>query len=217
MTEVEEKTEFEFSELSDCAKDKAREQYRGGNYPEYDWWDSVYEDATRMGALMGVHINTTTRKTRLGRDIHEIDISFSGFWSQGDGASFAGGYQYVPDAIGKIKAECNDEELLRIASELTILQLTRRLQGKHFFGATVTKSGRFSHSGGMDANVNVEDEDEDEDITGLEEDVTRLMRDFADWIYRQLKDEYDYLTSDECIDQYLNDSDDLYDEDGRII
>lgn len=39
---------FEFSELSDSAKEKARQWYREGAL-DYEWWDGVYEDAKRIG------------------------------------------------------------------------------------------------------------------------------------------------------------------------
>ena len=41
-------TLYEFNELSDTAKEKAREWYRGGAL-DYDWWDSIYDDAKRIG------------------------------------------------------------------------------------------------------------------------------------------------------------------------
>jgi hypothetical protein len=220
MTEVEEKTEFEFSELSDSAKETARNEYRSGDHLWYDWWDCIYEDAVRMGTLIGINISMTTR---LGRDrktaVHDIDIFFSGFYSQADGASFEGHYRYAPEAVANVVSETTDEELLRIAQELTLLQLTRRLQGLESFSATIRTSGNYSHSGTMNVKVNSEDED-DEYINmseDLEDDVTRLMRNFADWIYKQLEAEHDFLTSDEYIDERLNEGDDMFDEDGAII
>jgi hypothetical protein len=39
---------FEFYELSEDAKEKAREWYREGAL-DYEWWDSVYEDAENIG------------------------------------------------------------------------------------------------------------------------------------------------------------------------
>jgi hypothetical protein len=62
--------------------------------------------------------------------------------------------------------------------------------------------------------------DDDQDVVkmndeGLEDDVTQLMRDFADWIYKNLEAEHDYLTSDECIDQYL--AEEKFDADGDMI
>lgn len=39
---------YDFDELSDKAKEKARDWYREGAL-DYDWWDSTYEDAERIG------------------------------------------------------------------------------------------------------------------------------------------------------------------------
>ena len=41
-------TIYKFDELSDKAKEKARDWYREGAL-EYDWWDGVYEDAKNIG------------------------------------------------------------------------------------------------------------------------------------------------------------------------
>jgi hypothetical protein len=204
MTEIEEQTEFTFDELDESAKDKARDKVRYDNVND-EWWDFVYEDAVRMGALIGINISKTDHH-RKGRKSHQsIDISFSGFCSQGDGASFEGDYWFVPDALLKVQAETSDEELLRIAQELLLLQLGRRMRGLEPFSATITTSGRYSHSGTMSVTVEADD---DQDVVkmndeGLEDDVTQLMRDFADWIYKNLEAEHDYLTSDECIDERL--------------
>ncbi len=65
-------TMYKFSELSDKAKDKAREHLIE-RVTMFDWWDMVYED-------------WTDKLSKLGFD--NADIRFSGFWSQGDGASF---------------------------------------------------------------------------------------------------------------------------------
>lgn len=215
MTEVEEKTEFTFDELSERAKDKARDEYRSDGYLDYEWWDTIYEDAVHMGELIGIEIGTTTcfnkDKKPIGLD---IDIFFSGFSSQGDGASFKGSYSYEPDAVQKVQAECNDEELIRIAQELTLLQLTRRLRGLSKFSAVITTHGYGSHSAIMQVEV-YEYEDEGEAAT-IEDDVTQLMRDFADWIYDQLEDEYDYLMSDEYVDELLNDGM-VFNEEGSTI
>ena len=70
---------YSFDELSEQAKEKAREWFRAGTL-DYEWWDGVFEDAKRVGALIGIGID---------------DIRFSGFWSQGDGASLSGTYTYA--------------------------------------------------------------------------------------------------------------------------
>jgi hypothetical protein len=42
---------------------------------DYHWWDSTYDDFIRVAAAFGI-------------PVAKDNISFSGFWSQGDGASF---------------------------------------------------------------------------------------------------------------------------------
>ena len=216
MTEVEEKTEFTFDELDESAKDKARDAVRYDNV-EDEWWDSVYEDAVRMGGLLGIHISSTPHTTPKGRTYTTTDISFSGFCSQGDGASFVGNYRFVPDALLKIQQETTDEELIRIAQELVLLQLGRRMRGLEPFSATIsTSSSNYSHSMTMRVELVMDDdstEDIEPDLIGLERGLTQLMRDFADYIYSQLEAEHDYLTSDECIDEHLNEC--KFDEDGN--
>jgi len=41
-------TSYQFDELSDKAKEVARDWFRDGNL-DYDWWSSTYEDAARIG------------------------------------------------------------------------------------------------------------------------------------------------------------------------
>lgn len=198
-----------FDQLSDEAKEKARENERRHmlDYDWWDWWDCVYEDAVRIGSLMGIEID---ERTRPGRKEPELSIYFSGFGSQGDGASFEGTYTPKPDAIKAIQNETNDEELLRIATELTVLQVVAKLSGHGLRGARIKTQGRYAHSGGMYVEVH---DDLGEYV--CEEPLTDLMRAFADWIYRSLECESEYLTSDECIDERLRDE--TFDEDGDII
>ena len=203
-----------FDELDESAKDKARDAARYDNVQD-EWWYCVYEDAVRMGALLGIHISSTPHTTSKGRTYTSTDISFSGFSSQGDGASFVGSYRFAPDALLKIQQETTDEELIRIAQELLLLQLGRRMKSLEPFSATIsTSSSNYSHSMTMRVDVHFDDEEE-VTMESIEDSVTQLMRDFADYIYSQLEAEHDYLTSDECIDQYL--AEEKFDADGDMI
>jgi len=58
-------------------------------YPEYDWWDLEFECFKEDLATRGIVIGTDIRgKNRKGETILEPAISFSGFYSQGDGLAF---------------------------------------------------------------------------------------------------------------------------------
>lgn len=74
MPETIEITVYKFIELEGRAKDKASEKLREW-ITNHDWWEGVYECAKEDGAKRGFEIE---------------DIRFSGFWSQGDGASWTG-------------------------------------------------------------------------------------------------------------------------------
>jgi len=98
---------YSYDELSDDAKEKARDWYRGGAF-DFEWWfDAVY-DAKQIGALMGIDID---------------EVYFSGFWSQGDGACFTGEYRYKKGSVAAIKKEFpTDKELHYIAENLAAIQ-----------------------------------------------------------------------------------------------
>ena len=207
-----EQTEFKFSELSDTAKQNARNNFTSRDCPYDDWWDSVYEDANRIAKILGLDIEST-RVLKSGGTVLDIDINFSGFWSQGDGASFRGRYCFNPKAVDEINAYCNDAELIRIATEITGMQITQRLRGNEFFGAAISTSGNYSHPGSM--KLDIDDWGIDEIGAPDEEQLLRLMRDFADWIYRSLETEHDYLTSNEIVDEAL--AEDIFDEYGNSL
>lgn len=183
---------YTYDELDDLAKEKARQWWAQHVFEDSCDWEFVYEDADRMAELMGISINTRAGKR------HEPCIWFSGFSSQGDGACFEGSYRYKKGAVKAIKAECNDEELIRIATEL------QAVQRRNFYRlyATCKHTGHYSHSGCM--SVDVEDsENQYRDLGDAEEEIRQLMRDFADWIYERLSDEYDYQTSDEAVEESI--------------
>ncbi len=47
---------YQLNELTEDAKETAREWYRGGAL-DYEWYDSVYEDAKTIAGLMGINID----------------------------------------------------------------------------------------------------------------------------------------------------------------
>lgn len=205
---------YSFKDLADKAKETARDKFRYSfDYLHYDWWDDVYEDANQVAKILGLDIETT-RATKTGKKVNTIGITFSGFCSQGDGASFEGSYRYNPEAAQQIAAYCpEDTELIRIASELTAMQTAQRLRSLEYFRATITQGGHYSHPWTM--NFGIHDYGDDEIGTPDEDQFAQLMRDFADWIYKALENEYDHLMSDEVVDGYLEQE--KFDESGAIV
>ena len=194
---------FKYSELSEQAQSTARDWYRNDGDLGYNWWESVYEDASQAAALVGIDI---------AEGKHGQAIFFSGFSSQGDGASFEGKYNYRKAAVKAIKAFApKDGELLRIAKAL------QEVQRQHFYHLTASakQRGHYNHSGCMAVEVS-HNEDMYRDIGSAEDDVTQLLRDFADWIYKQLENEYEFQISDEQVVDIVESNQYDFDEFGNI-
>jgi hypothetical protein len=212
--EVEEKTVFRFDELSDEAKEQARNDWRTSGHHD-QWWDHIHEGAITIAQHMDIEIDRPT----LGGHIR-TSIYFSGFSSQGDGACYAGDYRYQPGCLQAITEHApEDAELHRIARELTAIQITARLRLKTTLTAKIRTEGTYCHSGTMKAEVKLaSDSSWPFDINVPDDLETRMLnafRAFADWIYGQLKAEDEYLNSDEYIDECLAEHE--FDEDGGML
>lgn len=210
MSEVADKTEFTYAELSPQAKERALEQARSREQ-HFDWWGSTYGDAVRIGALLGIDIAT--------KHSHHPSIYFSGFCSQGDGACYTGHYsQPAHDVVAAVTEHApQDTELKRIAEGLTVLQVTARMKYGGHVSAIVTTSGNYCHSGTMNVEVDFHEDVELSQMGGIDADLTQLLRDFADWIYERLEAENDYMYSEEYIAEGFEANDNKFDEDGVMI
>jgi hypothetical protein len=220
MSKVIEVEVFKYDELSDSAKEKARNWYIEGM--DYEWWEGVYESVKEDGYELGFCVD---------------DIRFSGFWSQGDGASWTGQVdvrqwleKHGPDSIG-VSAWC------------ALIQ--EDVVSKHI---QVTQSGHYSHHETM-GFANVEDhtdeftDDWQMELTsifkGMEvqhlfdiivtddtcpyknvDDITTAIaisaKDYAKDIYIRLREEYEYLCSEEMMMDHFECNDYHFDEDGRL-
>ena len=165
------------------------EKYREINV-NYKWWDSTYDDFNRICEILGIEL-----------DRHEP--SFSGFWCQGDGASFTGDFspRHILDAPEKMRTYASkDEELHRIADKLADLNLIYLAK---FWGRISRSNSLYVHSNTMISEIEIWDEEEgfwSQDVFDIvESEFQQLMRDLADWLYSTLDREYDHLTSDEAV------------------
>ena len=208
---VTEETLYKFDELSDEAKDVARQWWRDASTHD-EFWEFVYEDAATIASLMGLDIRQKPVKTMGGTTRYEPAIWFTGFWSQGDGACFEGRWEHKPDALEKVKEHAPlDERLHAIAAALS----DPRLRGLY---ADIKHTGRHCHEYSMDISVGVRDVGDDfvEAATSEEDAVKEPLRDFARWIYKMLEAEYDYQNSNEQVDEMLTGNDYEFTEDGKI-
>lgn len=179
---------YEYKELSDKAKEKARAWFTK-DYPDYDWWEPTYNDAKDMAKLLGIEID---------------DIYFSGFYSQGDGACFKGTFR--PEDVKTV-----EEFLENYPEEKTVLVLYERIckvKCPEDCRVNISVSGMYSHSHSMRIDPSEEMECDEE------RDLLSCLRAFADWIYKTLETDYEYLISTENVEEELNGNEYLFLEDG---
>lgn len=183
---------YEFEELSDEAKEKAREWFRSGHEFDHEY---IIEDVKNIGELMGISID---------------NVYYSGFWSQGDGACFEGSYKYAKDSVKAVKEYApNDTELHNIAIGL------QETQRSHFYGLTanVKHRGRCYHE--LCTAIDVYNRDGYHANEKAEEEVSESLRLFMKWIYKKLEEQYEYEQTDEYVDECISINEYEFTEDGE--
>ena len=134
----------------------------------------------------------------LGFDVDSRDIQFSGFCSQGDGASFTGPYKYGKCSAKKIREYApQDAALHEIADTLQALQ-KRNFYSLH---ASVTRNHSiYVHENTIFCGYVERDSDNYQGPTSdAEETLTDCAHDLCHWLYARLEKEYDWLMSDESL------------------
>lgn len=210
--ETTQRTLYAFSELSDRAKEKARDWWRECEANDFDH-ECVYEDAATIGALFGLNIRQKPVKLMNGNTRYTPAIFYSGFSSQGDGACFEGAYSYAKGAAKAVKAYApKDKELHSIVDRL------QAVQKRSFYriSASTAHRGRYYHSGCMEVSVEIDAVNRQTISSDDEEEVIQCLRDFADWVYSRLNAEWDYIMSDENVDEAIAINGYEFDASGRI-
>lgn len=167
------------------------EKYRECNI-HHDWWDGVYEMFIEDMEQIGVQVQ-------------KDGIWFSGFWSQGDGAAFAGRVHDWAKAfkhIGLLPSlffYYDNIEYMRFNS---IAPRNNRM--------------RFDYCFDIQEACPYDEDDEplqyslwylmrpsNKDLDDLEDKLREVFEEAASKLYKDLEAEYNYLTDDEQIIEYI--------------
>lgn len=182
--------------ITDERKAALIERYRDINVDFDDWFDYIYDHF--IEDMKAKHIVAENPQ-------------FSGFWSQGDGASFTG---YVSSADTKTFIEDNGlagdfpavMRLLEHGGTFTIMFIrgsNRHYVHENTVHADISYADNFVHvlssDTFRDTIITAWDRELDGEYTRLAEAVTTILRDHCRDLYDRLKKEYDYLTSDEAV------------------
>ena len=156
-------------------------------HPYDGWYEHTIEDFV------------TNILPHFGLDVSYKDVSFTGFWSQGDGASFTGLFYLSDVNPADLRSSCPTEaELHDLAEELAELaEAHPEIQG------SVTRlSSLYSHSNTMvigewSSNDGYCNEDTEAfEAADAESALIRIYRELADWLYSRLEDEYNFQLAD---------------------
>jgi len=189
---------WEYDKAPKDVQEKAVEKWQEDFHTrqDTDWSEYTIEDAEQIAEILGITIDSRPSRS------NEPCIYWSGFSSQGGGACFEGSYAYKKGAAKEIRQHApQDEELHRIANRL------QQLQAKAFYQLTATSkhTGHYSHSHSTTIDVyRIHPRTQDDlDASDYEEPLAQLLRDFMDWIYKRLEEEYNYQGSEEAAKEIL--------------
>ena len=187
---------YSIDELDDRAKEEAREWYREGAL-DWDWYTDTIECFTELAQAFGFTVDAD-------------EVVFSGFCSQGDGASFKGTYKYNPNMFADVFAKIAPD---RADFREILFKLACMHSRCGNVTVNITRDNSHScHEMTMRASA---DDCAEADIIDAEVNVLDVARDLARWLYRTLEREHDYLLSDECVDEAMRANEYTFTKDGE--
>ena len=185
---------YEITELEGTARQRALDWLREGL--DYEWYDFVFEDSKKCASILGIEIDK---------------IYFSGFYSQGDGACFNGRFSYAKGWKKALKAYAPiDAELLRIGQRLQDIQKPFMYQ----ITGAIESNDRYYRTSCGSADINGRFADVPDSVI---DDLTECFSNFADWIYKNLSAEWEYLTSEEQLIENALCNEYMFDSEGRVV
>lgn len=225
INESEEEKSYSFNELSPEAQREALDNYRDINVEHPDWHDYVIDEFKEE------------MKEKFGFEVD--DVRYSGFYSQGDGASFTGEAidkaLFLKNALGVTSSsdvfdneeDSEEDELRSLIGDLRNIGFDNRERLKAddlYFNVRRQHGSRYVHENTIDGDVDADewdlDDDDERDFDGFVQDLERKTTEWAREqsrdLYRRLEDEYEAQTSDEAVEDTLIDNDYTFNEEGRI-
>jgi len=193
ITEI---TLYSFTELDDHIKKRLIEEYRSQLTVDFDpVIEGFAEDMAAYGAT-------------------DVDVNWSGFYSQGDGACFTAGFDTVKLLSSLYKYDSDYDKLInRIKDCIYNVKVSAVRCGQHY---------HYSHSNTVKACITCDNWDDltehhQEQLEGLETYLTEWVRSECRSLYDSLEAHYGECTSDEFMAEDLNGLGDVYTKTGNQV
>lgn len=172
-------------------REQLLEEHRYINVKFDDWWDFVYSDFKEDMREVGIDVRR---------------MYFTGFWSQGDGACFEG---RLDDASKYLDHHHKDQyPMIRKLLEHGGGLYVRCEHRGHYYHENCTEfwvdadtlTGMLDQPTEFHEQIAEQWQDQlDRELDDFERDVIEQWRTYMQDLYRKLKEEYDYLVSDEAV------------------
>ena len=193
MPKIIEKLAYEYNELSDKVKQKLKDRYCEG------CTDMLYFEVESLETIL----------EEMG--FSNPKIAYSGFWSQGDGASFTcDNWQYKKGMLANIKQNYPTWTSLHlIAKELQSLS---KKTGYTLEFSVYRTNHRYCHENTVECGFGYNEYDEK-----IQDYVGDVVKKLCKTLYDSIKKSYYDATSDEAIEDFYTSNEYLFDEKGGIL
>lgn len=182
---------YEFNELSEAAKEKARNWWRECSVGDSFWSERILDETKEQASFMGFDVEK---------------ILWSGFYYTGDGACFIGRWNandLNPEEVAYGWGECDSTSKIKQIAEMfeKFSKCYPELQVK------ISHNNHYCHEMSVDYDFYFFDQETGEEKDYPEDFSERAFKetcvDLFKWIYRQLEKEYEYQNSNECVDESI--------------
>jgi hypothetical protein len=173
---------YSLDELSEEARKKAIEDYRQGS-AEYMNLDCETSEMKRLLEMFG---------------FNDVKVYYSGFCSQGDGASFTGSYKHVVGGLKAVKEEFTGTWFKDVIEYLELLEAINK---KCFYSLLyrIDSRGNYCHANTMNIHY-IDDYRGNRDFSKYEDELLEYVRGIGNTFYSMLEKSYDGYLSIENIE-----------------
>ena len=190
---------YQFDELDDCAKERARDWYRGCT--ESDDFDYTLDDCAEALKALGFRLGNRYNKRTIYWGTNPIDAAFDATWSA---------QRFAPDKL--LADRPTDKELHRITAELATV--ARAYPNAH---GSCTRGRNRNQTAEFDANVEDCEREAEESAQGTADTFRTAVTDLAHWVATTINAEYEYQYSAECVDESIRCNEYEFDINGKRI
>lgn len=187
---------YEFDELSAESKEKALEKYWDINV-NYYWEEFIIDEVKAELESYG---------------FEDVEIYYSGFWSQGDGASFTGRLSDIRKFM-KANKISNKYKMVYLYADEVSADIIRNTS--HYYHENTIFADVEYYNAEDFLSINKADKLLDQ-LSEFEEYLQDWSRDYSANIYRKLRREFEYLTDEEQIIETFRANEYEFTENGEI-